>query len=43
MVDSTMKQLHEYIMQYDATVFSPPHNYCLTMKEYKMHPENSKL
>lgn len=24
MVDSTMKQLHEYIMQYDATVFFPP-------------------
>lgn len=30
-----------YIMQYDATeFFFPLHLLCLTMKEYKMHPEN---
>lgn len=39
-----MKQLHEYIMQCDATesfarVISLQ-LLCLTIKEYKMHPEN---
>lgn len=36
-----MKQLHEYIlcnMMQKSYFF--PYNYCLTMKEYKMHPEN---
>lgn len=41
-VDSPMKQLHEYILcnMMQKSCFFSLQLLCLTMKEYKMHPEN---
>lgn len=39
-MDSPIKQLHEYIMQYAASVSLL--TITVSNQEYKMHPENSK-